>query len=646
MNEMSSAKEYNFAVIGFSGAGKTTYACALYRAAQDSKYTIRKGEEDLKKICPTVLVGEGHGTDKGITTEICYENKSGIKFYYNDYAGESIVDKDEGKVTKRCCGTFIGDSEGAIILINPKEETKEIKKVGVEKRLNKYKPVIEYLASQLKVVCLVRTADDFYKDVLSKDEHKNERDEFDEFEKCLEKCLKESKQECAEDSKLSVKSSPFAVCCKGDKVSDWSYLFEPFEYLMGVCEKRTDTPLKHEAPVSPGDSNWPWFAALAVLCVLGLFTCLLWTGEGGENRGAPTETQGQDECGKNEGAHAESDGQVVENTVTKRLCAQCQSELDDAEDGTLCEECQRKQEEERRKKEEEERRQKRINEFSEELDRCPSVVDRIKCLNEVSDEIPAVYLVRYAEDVSDKVSEEYRGILARMRDFRLSLEEVIREDRDKMAGAVEYDKTNVDGLFSIFKELSATLCKTRNDTLKQNDWYCFIAESFKNKQLCDRCAECYQQKYEISDVSIKVESNPYRWVTVALSVFQYSGDVGKYEIRELVKKTDVVKKKKSCDWTSVWTDNVVCEGNPWRCCGMKFRFKGNNMGPGQAFHSAAKVLNDEVASYDADGLGRIEDELEFGGDEKKGAVKLRYRITFRRLNPEVKSPFSVEGVVK
>ena len=268
-------------------------------------------------------------------------------------------------------------------------------------------------------------------------------------------------------------------------------------------------------------------------------------------------------------------------------------------------------------------------------------------MDRVGDQIPADYhdFVLVAEGVSDYISKEYRGVIGRMRDCCRSIEETIR-DFEEMAGTVAYDKADVDGLFSIFMELSATLCKTRNDTLKQNDWYCFIAESSKNKQLCNRCAESYQQKYEISDVSIKVENNPYRWVTVALSSFQYSGDDGRYVISELEKKKDVVKKQKSCDWTSVWTGKAVCQGNPWRCCGMKFRFKGNNAFRGKAFHDVAKAFNDEVASYETDGLGRIEDDLEFGGDEKKGAVKLRYRITVRRLSPEVKSPFSVEGVVK
>lgn len=637
----SSLDRKQFAVIGFTGAGKSTYVKALGCAAtgKGSEYEIVDGEKYIQSLVPESGSSPG-GTVPGTHAYVAFrkKNKANCEFGFRDYAGEDLVDSN-GHLTRLYAENF-SNKIGVLILINPFVQKKE----DIEDRYcaSKYQPIIEFLAenSNIRKVLLVRTASDFYQ-VMDVDQ----RRKFDSF-------LEEVKNRFEKANRDKFETGVYTISCQGEA----NQLLRPFEALIQKID--FDSHVSKEDKCEQGaeklpcdeqrhEKKWPWFVALAVLLCVGIFYVLpSCSRQGGEIQWSPTETVEQGECGKNEGAHAESDGQVVENTVTKRLCAQCQSVLDDAEDGTLCAECQRKQEEERRKKEEEESRKKRINEFSEELDRCPSVVDRIKCLNEVSDEIPAVHLVRYAEDVSDKVSEEYRGILARMRDFRLSLEEVIREDRDKMAGAVEYDKTNVDGMFSIFKELSATLCKTRNDTLKQNDWYCFIAESFKNKQLCDRCAECYQQKYEISDVSIKVENNPYRWVTVALSFFQYSGDVGKYEIRELVKKTDVVKKKKSCDWTSVWTDNVVCVGNPWRCCGMKFRFKGNNMGPGQAFHSAAKVLNDEVASYDADGLGRIEDELEFGGDEKKGAVKLRYRITFRRLNPEVKSPYSLEGVVK
>ena len=348
----SSLDQKKFAVIGFRGAGKTTYIKALGGAVKGkgSEYEIVDGEKYMQSLESGSSPG---GTMPGTHAYVAFrkKNEANCEFGFRDYAGEDLVDSN-GHLTPLYAENF-SNKIGVLILINPFVQKKE----DIEDRYcaSKYQPIIEFLAenSNIRKVLLVRTASDFYQ-VMDVDQ----RRKFDSF-------LEEVKERFEKANKDKFETGDYTISRQGEA----NQLLRPFEALIQKidCDSHVSKEDKceqgAEKPPCDGqrrEKRWPWFVALAVLLCVGIFYVLpSCSRQGGEIQGLPTENVEQGECGKNEGAHAESGEQVVETAVPKRLCAQCQSELDDAEDGTLCAECQRKLEEERRKKEEEERRQKR-----------------------------------------------------------------------------------------------------------------------------------------------------------------------------------------------------------------------------------------------------------------------------------------------
>ena len=595
-----------FAVVGFTGAGKTTYAASLYRARKGSGYEVVAGEDFLEGLADAL--DNVPATNKGLTRKITFKGSSET-FTFCDYAGEETVQGPCGDVTPKFVNTIIGNSVGVLILVNPKSEEGELEKDGIDGRLKKYDSILDCVfgSDTIRAVFLVRTATDYFDDM-----EKESKRRFRDFEEKLQNKL----EELSKKSLGRVKVEYCQICCsKSARESSQKQLFTPFDHLIQACkcdrggitrEDELDAPVE-SVPSRKFDTNRIWMVVLIlpVIVVVALLL-VMFCRPNGEN-------------------------------PPPRKCVICQTEIGQDIDGGLCETCQQ------RNKEKEDRG-KAISEFDRALKCRPKPVDQISLLNELSDVVPSAdsNLQSRAEMVSSNVEREYKSILDRMVSCYASIEKQLSV-ANKTSGLFSFcDGKILDESFQSFCELSRDLRLTRNDTLKNCDWRLFLEEGYKHKQFGGMCADSYKQTYEITNVSVLVSNNPYRTLNVALSLFQPSeNNRDLYEITVFDREKELLYKQESCDWKNVWSGAVSCTGCPWRCCGFQLHFKGNNLGRGKAVRCVAKVFNEDAhCTEDGD---CIEGGVDFGTYGDKGSVNLRYRVSYRRVDPSVISPFSMRG---
>lgn len=617
-----------FAVVGFTGAGKTTYAASLYRAMKGSGYEVLSGEDYLKRWADSL--DNMPATQKGRTPKITFKGCSdgcSETFTFCDYAGEETLQGSCGDVTPKFVSTIIGNCVGVLMLVNPKSEEGELEKDGIDGRLKKYDSILDCVfgSDTIRAVFLVRTATDYFDDM-----EKESKGRFRDFEEKLQNKL----EELSKKSLGRVKVEYRQICCsKSGRESSQKQLFTPFDHLIQACkcdrggitrEDELDAPVE-SVPSRKFDTNRIWVVALIVLVIVAGALCLMF---------CLSNTKGEEETGPTPDPPPTKGFSPLPQS---RRCAQCQSEIGQDIDGVLCETCQQRN----REKED---RGKAISKFDGALEYCQEPIGQIRLLNELSDVVPSAdsNLQGRAEMVSSNVQREYQRILDGMESCYASIEEQLAAV-NMTSGLFPFcNGKMLDESFQAFCELSSALRSTRNDTLKNCDWRLFLEEGYKRKQFGGMCADSYKQTYEITNVSVLVSNNPYRTLKVALSLFQPSENKRDlYEITAFDGEYELLYKKECCDWKNVWSGSVSCTGCPWRCCGVQLHFKGDNWLSGKAVRCVAKVFNDDAHCID-DG-GCIEGGVDFGTYGDKGSVNLRYRVSYRRVDPSVISPFSMRG---
>ena len=592
--------EFKFAVIGFPQAGKSTYAAALYHVCSDcnkTDYRVVQGEEYLKKLDANLVASkEMPGTQDNKKETVKFACSRGM-FSFEDYPGEWVAYKKTGELTPSFCTSIIGDSVGALILINPKEVEKRMADKDVEFCVSRYDPIIKYLSESkwLRSVAVVRTATDYY---LSKDANLRQ---FEDFKNKLEERLSAANERTQHKFKLGF----YDISCKDEKL-DANKLFLPFQELIYTLERDEDEPDNDSCnagePPLPEKNN---IKRSALLGILSAVTVILLIGGG---------VWVWRKC------HPQSLHQPSR-------CEKCNL-VADVKDG-LCDRCRQMVE----------KRNADLEEYKKVLGGGDSI-ECIRGLNDLSDEYSGEKgdFASVSEECSRIVTKKYREILAEMKKHGSELKDQVQAYK-KMVGSISWNCGALDNAFSDFSALSSVLGNTRNDTLKQNGWYEFVINAIRCKQLCT-CAGSFEQEYEITAISIKVDNNPYRSLTLRPSFFQYSSRDHVYTLREMANRIEVLNCKSNCDWKNVWRGTARCKGNPWRCCGVKLRFEGDNRGPftGSGSTDVVEIFNDNET---------IESSVKpFAPYKEKGPVKLSYRITCRMLKPDVKSPFAVEGGMK
>lgn len=585
----SNENTFKFAVVGFPGAGKSTYAAALYRARKKAGYEVLEGEAYLRDLEAHLDASKNmSATQKGETFSVAFKGPEG-SFCFKDYAGERVVGKNSGEVTPNFCSSIIGDSIGALILINPKEVEEQLNGTDVESCVSRYDSIIRFLANSrhLQSVVIVRTAQDYYRSL-----GQDRQEQFDEFERKLKKRLDDAYKQSS--CKFAIVSC--TVSCGNEGLDDFE-LFSPFSVLIKsigshVNENGND-PISEEKPVAgpsgekASQSNAVWLCLLVMLVLVGSF--MLW-------RSLPL-SQGEE--------------QPIIRPPVPHLPG-----VDD------------------------------IDIEIEKLRKMSDPIESIDKLNEMSDDYQGnPKLLTAGAIVEERVNNAYRRMMGDMRVCYGAFEGRVRQF-EKPSGEVDYANGALEEKFSDFKTLSAKLGATRNGTLRQNKWFVFVTNAFKNKQITTY-AGSFQQEYEITDFSVKVDNNPYRKICVTLSSFQYLTN-GTYKVDEIVDDMEVINNlTMTYKFQNVLNGAVKCSFNPWHCGGVKLQVTGKNRKVWQNQSDVVvKLFNDEEYKCQFDGTNVIDGVMKFGEFEDKGFIELRYRLTYRRLNGDVKSPFALEGGVQ
>lgn len=228
--------EFKFAVVGFPQAGKSTYAAALYSACSDcnkTDYRVVRGGDHLSKLAENLGPNkEMPGTQDDKTIEVAFACPQG-EFSFKDYAGEIMVYEETGGVAPKFCNSIIGDSVGALILINPKEVELQLVGRDVKSCVSRYDPIIKYLSESkwLRSVAVVRTAIDYYLNMGAKQR------QFEDFKNELVDRLRVANEKTKHKFKLGF----YDIRCKDEKL-DVNKLFLPFQELIDNLERDEDGP--------------------------------------------------------------------------------------------------------------------------------------------------------------------------------------------------------------------------------------------------------------------------------------------------------------------------------------------------------------------------------------------------------------------